>query len=253
MFRGVYGNGWHGSAMAFFPDLSPYTYFPLVRGQRMLNVGWLGAREPFATGPFASDVLDCIVDLCRSPWNLTMGAHECELCAPVAEQPSVPLWVDYWPSGNGEIHVEGDDGIVYAAPTLIYHYIRDHGYAPPEEFTAALRAYCSCRPAAPRTKRRLYEAALRSFAEELGVLRSAFPQLPMVRERLIFFDLRAKTNFGRLKRVEDVEAILLHRAPLLSVDEAQDAAVELWAAWHRFLSHEDFEADWLRLDGPRHD
>ena len=75
----------------------------------------------------------------------------------------------------------------------------------------------------------------------------------MFPERLIFSDLRAKTKFGRLKQVEDVEAIVLHRAPLLSVDEAQGAAAELWAAWHRFLSHEDFEADWLRLDGPRDD
>ena len=240
--------------MASFPDLSPYTYFPLVRGQRMLNVGWLGAGEPFATGPFPAELLACVLDLCRSSVNRTEGFHECELCPPTREGSLiVGLGGAGVSLGNGEIHVEGDNGIVYAAPTLIYHYIRDHGYAPPMEFTEALRAFCARRPVEPRTRRRLYQAALRAFAEELGVLRSAFPQLTMVPERLIFSDLRAKTKFGRLKQVEDVEAILLHRAPLLSVDEAQGAAAELWAAWHRFLSHEDFEADWLRLDGPRDD
>ena len=240
--------------MAFFPDLSPYTYFPLVRGQRMLNVGWLGAGEPFATGPFPADLLACILDLCRSTVNETLGFHECELCPPPREGSLlVGLGGARVALGNGEIHVEGDNGIVYAAPTLIYHYIRDHDYRPPHEFTEALRALSTRRSAAALTGRQCYEAALSAFHEELGMLRTAFPHLPTVAEQRIFFDLRAKTKFARLKQVEDVEAILLHRAPLLSVDEAQAAAAELWAAWHRFLSHEDFEADWLRLDGPQHD
>jgi hypothetical protein len=41
--------------------------------------------------------------------------------------------------GNGEIRVSGKDGIVYAAPTLVCHYIQAHGYFPPEEFIEAVR------------------------------------------------------------------------------------------------------------------
>ena len=242
--------------MAFFPDLSPYTYFSVDhfsvdRGQRMLNVGWLGGSEAFATGPFPADLLACVLVLCRSSVNCTHGFHECELCPPTGDGSLlVGLGGARVALGNGEIHVQDDNGIAYAAPTLIYHYIRDHDYGPPHEFTEALRALCTRRSAAPLTKRQSYEAAVSAFQEELGILRTAFPQLPTAAEQRIFLDLRAKTKFGRLKQLEDVEAILLHRAPLLSVDEARGAAAEIWAAWHQFLSHEKFEADWLRLDGP---
>jgi hypothetical protein len=40
--------------------------------------------------------------------------------------------------GDAEIRVGGENGIVYAAPTLICHYIHEHGYRPPDEFLAAV-------------------------------------------------------------------------------------------------------------------
>jgi hypothetical protein len=39
--------------------------------------------------------------------------------------------------GNGEIRVIGASAI-YAAPTLIYHYVVAHSYQPPEEFIEAV-------------------------------------------------------------------------------------------------------------------
>jgi hypothetical protein len=39
--------------------------------------------------------------------------------------------------GNGEIRV-GSDGITYAAPVLIVHYIKDHGYLLPAQFLEAI-------------------------------------------------------------------------------------------------------------------
>jgi hypothetical protein len=32
------------------------------------------------------------------------------------------------------------NGVVYVAPTMILHYMLVHGYQPPEEFVAAVRA-----------------------------------------------------------------------------------------------------------------
>jgi hypothetical protein len=32
----------------------------------------------------------------------------------------------------------GADATAYAAPTLIHHYVVEHGYQPPEEFIAAI-------------------------------------------------------------------------------------------------------------------
>jgi len=41
--------------------------------------------------------------------------------------------------GNGSIEVSAsEEGVVYHAPTLIYHYIVDHQYLPPQEFIDAV-------------------------------------------------------------------------------------------------------------------
>jgi len=40
--------------------------------------------------------------------------------------------------GSAEIRVKGDNGIEYACPDLIYHYIRKHRYLPPQEFLDAM-------------------------------------------------------------------------------------------------------------------
>jgi hypothetical protein len=42
------------------------------------------------------------------------------------------------PCGSAELHVAAADGRVYAAPSLVLHYVRDHGYGPPAEFVAAV-------------------------------------------------------------------------------------------------------------------
>ena len=43
------------------------------------------------------------------------------------------LWL-----GSAEIRVFSNEGVTYAAPNLIYHYIVDHHYLPPEEFIRAV-------------------------------------------------------------------------------------------------------------------
>jgi hypothetical protein len=40
--------------------------------------------------------------------------------------------------GNGEIRVRGADGTLYAAPSLIAHYIAEHSYLPPGGFIEAI-------------------------------------------------------------------------------------------------------------------
>jgi hypothetical protein len=40
--------------------------------------------------------------------------------------------------GSSEIRVFSRNGDIYAAPTLIYHYVNPHHYAPPGAFIQAL-------------------------------------------------------------------------------------------------------------------
>jgi len=238
---------WHRFWMPFYRDLSPHT----ERGDRVLAVGWLAHGEPFATGAFPEDLLACL--LSRPPDVVSAGSHWCELCLPTAnrffseESPRVA-------SGSYVFVIPGTRGTTYVAPALICHYITEHGYAPPEEFTAALRVECARRsPDKVRIAARSYSyaRAVAAFQEELAKLRIAFTHPTSEAEGLMFGNLRAKSKFRRLHHVSDIEAVLVHHAPNLQRAEAESAAAQLWEAWHRFLGHEDFETDWLQLSGPQ--
>lgn len=235
--------------MSHYRDLTPWG--ELGRSEGTLAVGWLAAGKPFARGAFPEDLLACL--LCRPAELLSMGTHRCELCMPTANDGPFVEELNYVAGGSTVHLVAGARGITYAAPELIYHYIRDHGYAPPEKFVAALRISCAGRSTGEvrrADQRHAYERAVKAFGEAVEALPIAFTHPRVHAEDLIFYDLRAKTKFGHLEQPEDVEAIVLHRAPDLSPQEAHDAATGLWAAWQRFLGHEAFQAEWLQLSGP---
>lgn len=125
--------------MTYYPDLSEYVY--TVDDQRMLNVGWLSASHAFPTGAVEASTMQAILLLCESQYNIMRGVHDCEFCD--QESPlRVPADVErgYVSLGMGELRVKGVDGLTYAAPSLIYHYIEAHRYLPPSEFLAAVGA-----------------------------------------------------------------------------------------------------------------
>jgi hypothetical protein len=109
----------------------------------MLNVGWLERERPYKTGPVPSGLRRALQRLARDPKNLSRGFHVCDLCdRPRSAEGSTwltRLWK--WsegPRGNGEIHVRSRAGDVYAAPVLVVHYVKVHGYCPPEQFIQAV-------------------------------------------------------------------------------------------------------------------
>jgi len=123
----------------YFPDLSPYTYFP-TNEINLLNVGWLDAAEPYpaakATGQFLIALFSCCISLVQ----LTRGFHVCPFCQ-IQQRWGIRevLGGKVVKAGSGEIRVSGSNGIVYAAPDLVYHYVREHEYDPPDEFKVAVK------------------------------------------------------------------------------------------------------------------
>lgn len=104
---------------------------------RVLAVGWLGwfTLRRGAT-PERFQVL--LNELCRKPpvATVTLGIHPCRL-----GRCKWRRWFRAWfYAGCAQIIVPGRDGVVYSAPTLIGHYVRDHGYRPPREFVEAVLA-----------------------------------------------------------------------------------------------------------------
>lgn len=129
--------------MTYFEDLSHYTYHVFARtenGLPLVNVGWLDLRLPYRQGQVDPTIAHKIGELCQNPVNQTRGFHNCQLCReyPVKET----LAGQKWGLGSAEVHIVGD-GKVYAAPTLIYHYIVRHNYLPPEEFLVAVAKIAS--------------------------------------------------------------------------------------------------------------
>jgi len=150
--------------VAYFADLTFYTYFGGLETTAK-NVGWLQRGHAFPTATPSGETLDLLWRFCSSPVMMMRGVHCCDLCdapqASHAERDGEKLLL-----GHAEIRVfsaesniaglrkaleETQSGgliflqrspaafSIYAAPTLIYHYVEAHHYKPPEEFLRALR------------------------------------------------------------------------------------------------------------------
>jgi len=131
--------------MAYFKDLSLYSY---SKGETSIlpafNIGWLSKDQSFIAGETSQQFREKLYGFCVDE-NLVLvmrGFHKCEFC-----ELSYDEWLkthpDYGKSakfmglGTGEIRVIGKS-VIYAAPSLIYHYISTHDYMPPQEFIEAI-------------------------------------------------------------------------------------------------------------------
>ncbi len=125
----------------YFEDLSSYCYLKRRPNKKTLNIGWLDSQHPFPTGTIPDEVLKRVLALCFTPVNQTLGYH----ASPFLRQASFGYPVEFNGKktllGSAEIRVPGKDGKVYAAPNLIYHYMKDCGYLPPQEFLEAVEAF----------------------------------------------------------------------------------------------------------------
>jgi len=132
--------------MTYFEDLTDYEFITGLPSPHTKNVGWLGCGNGFKQMEPSEDFLDLLWEFCQVPFAQTRGFHTCEFCAYAAPREG-NCFMRHGKKlmlGTAEIRAFGNDGTIYAAPNLIYHYVSEHHYAPPEEFIAAI---CNqCRP-----------------------------------------------------------------------------------------------------------
>lgn len=121
--------------MSYFTDLTPHTYTP-TGDTKVLNVGWLDIAFAYPIGSTSLTFRDALLRLCGRPIHLHRGFHSCQFCEAERSAPSNSLNAERF--GNGQIRVLGVDGIWYAAPTMIHHYVTVHGYQPPAVFIEAV-------------------------------------------------------------------------------------------------------------------
>jgi len=123
--------------MTYFEDLSDYTYGrDYHRRQGTINVGWLDPEHEFEQAVPSETLLDAIWSYCKISVASARGIHECQFCK--GEVHRAQRNEERLLLGMSEIRVFGTNGRIFAAPTLIYHYIESHHYSPPREFTQAV-------------------------------------------------------------------------------------------------------------------
>lgn len=139
IFKTCFGNGvqMQGVMMTYYPDLSPYEYARESNSLRTLNVGWLDGVHKYAQATVPKVFVDRLWLFCQNPVFQTRGFHPCELCIPASKSIVVAYKGQMLELGSAEIRVLGKD-VVYAAPDLIYHYVVEHSYCPPNEFIQAV-------------------------------------------------------------------------------------------------------------------
>lgn len=108
-------------------------------------MGWLGRGSRFEVGEPVPRLVAALLALAAfRPANTTRGFHLCGFCDREPGAEPEPLVVPFGAAqrgevvlGSAELRVPGPGGVVYAAPTLIAHYVDKHGYRPPAAFTRA--------------------------------------------------------------------------------------------------------------------
>ena len=116
-------------------DLEPYRNCPdeMLIGMSPLAVGWLTQKHPFATGKVPGKFLARLV-LHSQPQHRVFAVptpQRCRLCGETV------MLSDGDRLGSAELRIIGETEI-YATPDLIYHYVTEHNYLPPDEFIDAV-------------------------------------------------------------------------------------------------------------------
>jgi hypothetical protein len=125
--------------MAYFPDLSRYTYRKRDEECAEYNIAWLDRDQDYPKGDVSSVFLDRLWRFCSLRVSLSRGFHFCNLCSSgTGSEGLVTHNSETLVLGTAEIRVFGCAGRVYAAPDLIFHYVKAHAYKPPEEFIHAV-------------------------------------------------------------------------------------------------------------------
>jgi hypothetical protein len=123
-------------------DLSPYDGCgdEAILGFVPLAVGFLSRQRPFPTGKTPPDFAGRLLAFCL-PEHTVCRANlpaRCPLGGCPPRLPPVRHGDEEMELTAGEIRVMGEEEI-YAAPSLIYHYVVAHGYRPPDGFVEAVR------------------------------------------------------------------------------------------------------------------
>ena len=127
--------------MTYYPDLATKGF--IVAGEQVRSVGWLDSTHSFSVGVCPTGLVEQLERHISMAWlpRVSCGFHECSFCHPGSDLPPVQrpraTAGQRITAGTQLVLIPGN-GFLYSAPDLITHYIRQHGYLPPQEFVDAV-------------------------------------------------------------------------------------------------------------------
>jgi hypothetical protein len=131
--------------MAHFSDDSPCTYFGDSLGPSVRAVGWLDPAHTYNRDDLSLDFAYTLAKLLVDPWQPVAygGFHKCSFCrltqSTSGQFPTSSRSTDFVNLSLGATNLfVPAQGFVYAAPSLVIHYIDCHNYAPPVGFVDAV-------------------------------------------------------------------------------------------------------------------
>lgn len=121
----------------YYKDL---TYYSLHHFENAQNIGWINEVNEHNKGSVPSEFIDNLWLYVKRPFNEIRGNLNCCLCnGEKVHFPTLTDSVELSKLGLSEIRVISETGEQkYAAPSIMLHYISEHGYCPPEEFIKAV-------------------------------------------------------------------------------------------------------------------
>ena len=121
----------------YFEDFTNYSF---LYYENTKNIGWLDKAYPYSKGKVSEEFIDKLWGYLGVSINRIRGFRNCSLCTTTYKGTSEATYKgEVIMLGYAEIRVLSEDGKnSYAAPDLIYHYILEHEYKPPEEFIQAV-------------------------------------------------------------------------------------------------------------------
>jgi hypothetical protein len=144
----------------YLPDMSIY---PNALGSPNLRaIGWLDIEHEFPRGVTPQPVINTLkqIIVSKRDVNKMRGFHLCEFCAsdmfgekymPDSKEDfrnysdKTTVYIENEDKkillGMSEIWIPSPSHIIYAAPSLIYHYITVHHYLPPQDFLDAVQSF----------------------------------------------------------------------------------------------------------------
>lgn len=118
--------------MVYYPDLNTDPSDGVIR------IGWLDRKQPFNQGVADPRFVEKLKLHYEHRVRQSRGLHPCTFCKERRFGLPVELNGRTLTLGSAEIEIKDDQGRVFRAPDLLYHYITEHNYLPPPEFIEAV-------------------------------------------------------------------------------------------------------------------